>query len=63
MTTDESGPLPPALETLPDGLIPRGQAELHLSAALDAVTVAFERLEAVAMAMARQIDAAAEVQS
>ena len=40
-------------------IIPAGEAQVRLSVALDAVTAAFVRLEAVSMALARQVDATA----
>ena len=45
-------------ETLPDlgAVVPRGQAELALSLALDALAQAFERVEALGMAYARAVD-------
>ena len=42
-----------------DAIIPAGEAQVRLSVALDAVTAAFVRLEAVSMALARQVDATA----
>jgi len=51
--------IPPAPETIPEIVIPMGEAELHLSAALDVLVSAILRVEAVSMAVARQLDQAA----
>ncbi|MGD0676776.1 MAG: hypothetical protein ABSC94_15290 [Polyangiaceae bacterium] len=45
------------LDTLPELVIPAGQAEVQLSAALAALAVALERVEALAKACARALDA------
>jgi hypothetical protein len=42
----------------PPLVIPRGGAQLALSQALDQLTIAYERLEGVAMACARALDGA-----
>jgi hypothetical protein len=44
---------------LPDlgAVIPRGQAEIALSLALESLAQAFERVEALGMAYARALDA------
>lgn len=57
MNPDDSGPIPPPPETLPELVIPSGDAEVQMSAALDALATAFERVEHVAMACARALDA------
>ena len=52
---DDSGP---GADDLPALVIPRGGAQLALSEALDALTRAYVRLEAVSMACARALDGA-----
>jgi|CZKU01.1.fsa_nt_gi hypothetical protein len=60
---DDRDTLPPdaANDTteLPPPIIPAGGAQLALSQALDELTHAFLRVESVAMALARQLDAQA----
>lgn len=57
-TLDE---LPPGNDTEPPlAVIPRGLAQIAVSAALDDLVRAFQLLEATAMAIARQLDAMTE---
>lgn len=49
--------IPSAPETMPEMVIPKGQAEVHMSAALDALIAAIDRVEQVSMALARAVDA------
>jgi hypothetical protein len=54
--------LPPTAEPWEEELapIPRGEAQQYLAAVLDDFVAAYARLEAVAAALARQLDAEAE---
>ncbi len=61
-TTPPSGPVttPTLPEDAPETVIPAGSAEEVLSAALDDLAAVFLRVEALGMALARQLDATAK---
>jgi hypothetical protein len=57
-TEPPSGPptVPAPPPSVPDAVIPKGQAQEAVAVALQAVAEAFSHLEAISMAMARALD-------